>query len=299
MIEIQINNKVKTYIPSEYNEVPLSRGIEVLHFIKNESSSHNDKIAILSSLSELEPDIFMLMSKKSTEEIFDNISFLKMRKDENVVYYPVFKLGKTWFGQIDYDKITFSEFADIDQYLSESEYPLENLAKVLTVLFRPIKNKKQSFKNVLINKIRGLFYKNLVPLECNSYEIEEYNEEVHSKNEFLFSRKLDMGFALAAFQIMMEKRQQIMDEFPTIFKSLEVPDEDKDQYDEPDPKRKQTKSFEQIWGLYHCLCSVSNSLQERLLWKKSSIREFFVYLSYFNGKVLMENQRIKNMNLNG
>jgi hypothetical protein len=307
MTELLIGKTV-IRVPSEFKELRLSTGIEVMNYIdpypkmgqinkiivtpeeenKDTSLGYADKVAIISTLSGVEIEFFLKMTKETIEDIYNSLQFLKA-EEQQLLFFPSFSLDGKLYGFLNFDNLTTHEYADIDFYLNESEYPLANLDKIMSVLFRPIIKKKQSLKNILTNKIIRLFLRNIVPKVYISYEIEEYKDQ-HSKNAELFGKRLDMGFSIAAYQNMLRHRQEIINDYPTIFKP-EIPEEDKDQYDEEVPDRPQGKTFESVWGLFHCIASLSSTLFEREAWYRKPIREFFTYLSYWNAKTQMENQR--------
>ena len=290
MIKLKVNDNILN-IPNEYSEIAISTGIEVLEFVKDSSKlTINDKIAIISSLSKAQIETIQLFSDKTINEIYSNLNFI--HKNEHLLrYIPTFKLDKTIYGVVDFKHLTVHEYADIEFYLTESEYPLQYLDKILTVMYRPIINKKQTIKDILINKGIKLFFKNVVPQLYESYTIKKYSEEDNERNE-LFGKRLDMGFAIAAFNVLISEREKINAQYPTLFKQP-IKEEDKDQYDDPELTKDRIKPFEQVWGLYHAIASISNSLFERDAWKEKTIYEFFTYLSYFYQKVNLENMRAR------
>ena len=291
MLELLVGNK-KVFVPSEFREVPVFTGIQVGNYVIKLELTHNDKIVVIATLSKMEPDIFFSMSKDTINQIYDSLNFLKASETQ-VSFYKTFYLDKKLYGFVDFENLTVHEYSDIEFYLADGEYPLENLDKILTVLFRPIVNKKQSLKNILINILLRIFHRNFIPQVYKSYEIKPY-EEKDVKNFELFSKRMGMDFAIATYQNLLTYRQQINDDYPTIFKTgKSIPDEDKDQYDEPIPGYKEPKTFETIWGLYHCVAMLSSNLMERDTWYKRPIKEFFTYLLYFNQRTEIENERAK------
>jgi len=298
MIELIVNKKTKIRVPSKFKELRLSAGVEVIKYYgeKEDNLTLDDKIIIISTLCNLEPDIFMGMTAQTIEDVFKHLEFFK-KEEQTFMFFKSFKLNGTVYGLLDYDKLTVHEYADIDFYLSEGEHPLENLDKIMTVLFRPIVNKKQSVIFILKNILSSVFFKGIIPKEYRSYEIKEYSEN-DANTAQIFGRDMDMGFAIAAYQNMLAERIKISDDFPTIFKS-EISEGDKDQYDEETPgtPKNKGKSLGEIWGLFHYVSELSNSLDERERWYKKHIREFFTYLSYHNQKTEEENQRIRSQNI--
>lgn len=291
MIILEINN-TSIKIPSTIDEVSLSMGVELIHFVTSKTPSYNEKISILSTLSNLDISILLRISEKDINKIYDNIQFLKL-EDAPVTIYKSFYLDKTLYGMLDLKKMTVNDYANIDFYLSESEYPLEHLDKIISVLYRKITHKKQSVRNILINKANKLFFKNLIPAFFKEYEIEEYKED--SLDYKIFAKKLSLGFAIGVYHMLMEEREKIINEFPLIFKNMEIPEEDKDQYDDIDITPI-NKSFEQTWGMLHIISTLSSDLFERTEWLKRPIRELFTYFSYYNAKILRDNEIIRQQN---
>jgi hypothetical protein len=286
MIELIIN-KSKIKVPNELNEVSLAVGLELIEFA-NKELSFNDKIAIISTLSKLEPEILSLASKETIELIYDNINFIKLDNEQTSFFSETFKLDNVLYGLTDLDNMTVHEYSDIQFYMSEPE---NNIDKIMCIMFRPVINKKQSLKNILKNIVVSMLYRNIVPKSCKSYTVASYSEKDLERAE-LFGNKLSLDFAIAAYQYALDKKQKIDNCFPNLFKA-EIPEEDKDQYDAPETIKNKGKSFEQIWGMYHVIMSLSSSLQEREEWLKKPIKELFVCLSYMNHKNYIENERNK------
>jgi len=293
MLELEINKKQSLLVPSEFKEVPVSLGIQLINYSQKENITENDKIVILSTLSGLEPEVFLKMLPETIDNIYDSLHFLK-KEEQQIEFYKTFKLNKVHYGMVDFDNLTVHEYSDLQFYLDNGDFPTDNIDKLMCILFRPIIKKKHSLKNILKNIILTLKHRNFIPKIYDSYEISEYSEKDLNRSE-LFGHKLTMGFALAAFSIMIQYREDLLKQFS--FKQ-EVPEEDKDQYDDPSITKEPSKSFEQIWGLYHIIATLSNSLDEREKWLKKPIKEFLNYLAYNNQKIQMENERAKANQIN-
>lgn len=287
MIQL-IFGKTIIKIPSEFNEVSLGKGVELIQYIQKDVITRNDKIVVISTLINAEPKLFRQVTDTTIDEVYNNLTFLKNDITDKI-FFPSFKLNKIIYGFTDFSTLTVHEYADIEFYLTEGSFPLENLDKIISILYRPIINKKQSFKNILKNITLTILYKNFIPKIYNSYKIKDYSER-SLLNAQMFSDKLSMDFGIAVFNYMNQLKQEIHDDYPTLFKQI-ISTEDSDQYDPP-TNEPRPKTFAENWGLYHIVSTLSDSLFERDEWYKRPIRELFTYITYNNQRIELENQRI-------
>jgi hypothetical protein len=289
MIKLRIKGK-EFKVPSEANEVSINTGVQVLELIANKEPSYIDKLTIISTLSGIEVAVLQEMTDETITQIYNRINFIK-NDNQNLFVFNAFTLSGKAYGLIDFSKMTVLEYSDIEFYIAEADYPLQNLSKILSIIYRPIISKKQSWKNILINRLVKVIFKNVIPQIYKSYKIKEYKDV---DNEELFGNKIDMALGLGVFQLLIQNRQKIAEEFYTLFNVEKTPEEDKDQYDPEEMHKKPGKSFEQVWGMFSCIKLMSSSIIEFDYWMSKPIREFFKHFTYRNQLILIENEKIRN-----
>jgi len=281
MITLIINNK-KVKMPNKLSEIKLSEGIQILEMISDKEPDLNIKKSIISLLSKLSIDVIKHIKEESIIEIYDKFEFSKEEELE-LTYYPIFKLNGVKFGMIDFDNINVKDYADIEFWLNEGEYPFSYMGKLMSYVFKPIHRENKSFKNILINIINRIRYKNMVPLSLTKYKLKESDEEY----ENLFLDNLDFNFGYAILSYIYTFKMNIKNEYKLLFKTDEEIDQE---LNDPLRATKHEKSFTDIWGMYSIINDISENLFERDAWFNKPLRELYKYLSYNKQKKLIENK---------
>lgn len=284
MLKLNINGK-RIKIPSSFNEINLEKGMEIMDIITKENLTLNDKILIISILTG-----FNLSFVKEFEESTIDLIYSKLNlevENTELLYFPVFKLSKTKFGLLNLDKITLHEWETIQFLLNNNDNIFKCLDLLCCIFFRPIEQYNKSFKNILFNIILNIFYKNLVPLQLKSYVVEDLKED-HFKYKDLFRIKLSFNFGLSVVNFIGNLNLKYKDEYPQLYynETEETNDEEKSE--------KPKKSFEDIWGFYHIINSISENIFEKDEWRKRDVTEFFKYMCYLKDKNLKE--KLETMN---
>lgn len=290
MITLNIYEK-KLKVPNILKEIPLYRIQELYSMLKDDGNySYDEKLVLCATVFGLEPNIFYGIKPDSLDDIFSNILFLN-DKPEELYYTRIFNLKGITYGIINYDELTVYEYMELEDILKNSDTPFENIDKVLAVLCRRVIAKKIKVKNILYNIIYKIKYRNIVPKVYEDYKIKQY-EEKDLQNDEVFGLNMDAAFGIAILNSYIEFKKQLQKDYPTIYEQP-IPIEDKDQYDE-EPIIKQGKSFEEIWGLYNILDSISSNIFERDEWRKRNIKEFLTYVTFSYAK----QQQLNKMNNN-
>jgi hypothetical protein len=286
MFSIKIKN-ILIDIPNRLSEVPLYKGIEIISMFKeNKSISFNEKIAIISTLSNIDPVIFKNVKEESIDKIYTQIKH--MFSDHQIMLLTTFLLNDILYGVMDFKKMIVLEFIDIELNLKHNNN-YDNIHILLSIFCRKIIEKNNNIKNILNNIKFKLFFKNIVPQIYKKYKIEEYSDK-NLENAEIFLNKMDLESALGIYYQYIDFRSTLMKDFSLLFENIAIPDEDKDQYDE-EPIYKKPRDFDEDYGLYNALVNISSSVMEIDYWKKKPVREFLLYLTYLKDKKQYEVQQ--------
>jgi len=277
-----IYGKRKIRVPNRLVELPLYKGIEIFdHLQKIKEPGLPDKISIISLVSGLDVDILMDFTEETIEEIWRKMEISKDNFTCN--YFSLFSLDGQLYGLKDFKDLTVREYADIEFYLSEGDTPFSNIHKILGVLFRPVVYKKRTLKNVLKNIIIGLFYRNVKPIDLKAYRISEYNEAETADEEFL--KRLDFSFGYGVLLAVTKYINSIKENYPILFRERET--------EEAEEGDNRFLEFEEIWGFYHLLHSITSGVIERDIWLGKPIKELMTYLSYLKQKSIYDRKHGK------
>lgn len=288
MIKLEILNKTIN-CPSNPNEISLDKGLNINYIWNNQDHNLSTKIEILFILTGL--NIWNKVKESTIDDIFKHLNIFDLETD--IDYYDTFKIKGTLYGIHKLDRLTVKEYSDLEFYLTYDRDPLDNLDKLCAILFRPIKTKNISIRNILNNIKVKLFYRNFIPINLNSYTIEEYNEDLLENSE-IFRHRFTYAQGLIAIINYVKFKEQLMDEFKPLFGKSEEPDPFKEQEIEYRLKNniELQKTFEEQWGFYHTFMATVPELSERDLWLSRDIREFFKLLVYNN--IVINNNNNKN-----
>lgn len=274
MIILKIG-KHKIKMPNKVSEISLEKGIQIMNLLLEHTPTSQDKIAIISLLSNLDISIISQFSENSIEKIYSKIEFIN--GNFFVPIYKTFKLKGTVYGLVDFDDLTVNEYADIDFYIEEGTDIYENLDKIMAILYRPVKSKTQTLKNILLNIILNLRFKVVKPIQYKKYEIIPYKDDKHS-SIFLKHTQFEIGFG--AIHEYFKFKEQLQKEFKLLFKTEEQMEEEKTLPDK--------KEFHEIWGYYYVINEISKDIFERTEWWNRNIRELMKYLTFMKQKTLTE-----------
>jgi hypothetical protein len=123
----------------------------------------------IEDLKELEPDNFNFLEKKL-------VPMLHVDKPNKIVFQ--FKHNEKEYGLVtDFFKLTMSEWVDLEVY-SNSENVVDNIHKIMAILYRPVTKK----------------------LKNNKYQIENYNSnEIESRAEEFLDLPLEFYLSVSTF----------------------------------------------------------------------------------------------------
>lgn len=162
------NNEQKIEVP-EY--------LSIRHYQKLTKMGSPNTMQIISvltdisieDLKELEPDNFILLEKKL-------VPMLHVDKSNKIVFE--FKHNEKEYGLVtDFFKLTMSEWVDLEVY-SNSENVVDNIHKIMAILYRPVTKK----------------------LKNNKYQIENYNSnEIESRAEEFLDLPLEFYLSVSTF----------------------------------------------------------------------------------------------------
>jgi hypothetical protein len=140
---------MKITIPENIKEINLLQYQRYHELMAREDISEHDRnIRKIQIFTGLKPDQVKLISSNDYAEILALID-IALNKEHN--FEPTFKIEDVEFGFIpNLDKITAGEFIDIEKYQGN----VEDLNKLMAVLFRPIK-KRDVFNNYSIESYSG------------------------------------------------------------------------------------------------------------------------------------------------
>lgn len=274
MIILKIG-KHRIKMPNKASEISLEKGIQIMNLILEHQPTLKDKMGIISLLSNLDLSIIEKFSEASIENIYSKIEFI--HGNFFVRIYKNFKLKGITYGMVDFNDLTVKEYADIDFYLDEGNDIYENLDKIMTILYRPIKSKTQTLRNILLNIILNLRFKGVVPVKYKNYTIVPYTNDKHS-SIFLKHTQFEIGFG--AIHEYFKFKDQLQKEYKLLFKTEEQEEEIK--------KLQGKKEFHEIWGYYYVINEISKDIFERTEWWNRNIRELMKYLTFMKQKTLTE-----------
>lgn len=274
MIILKIG-KHRIKMPNKASEISLEKGIQIMNLILEHTPTFQDKIGIISLLSNLDLSIIEKFSEASIENIYSKIEFI--HGNFFVRIYKNFKLKGITYGMVDFNDLTVKEYADIDFYLDEGNDIYENLDKIMAILYRPIKSKTQTLRNILLNIILNLRFKGVVPVKYKNYTIVPYTNDKHS-SIFLKHTQFEIGFG--AIHEYFKFKDQLQKEYKLLFKTEEQEEEIK--------KLQGKKEFHEIWGYYYVINEISKDIFERDEWWNKNIRELMKYLTFMKQKTLTE-----------
>jgi len=286
MITLNVRNK-KYKMPSKLSEIPLEEGIQIMEQIGFKEPDLQVKTSIIGMLSKIDVDILQHFEPDSIEEIYSKLE-ISEKQVVSLRFLKTFKLNGIEYGMMDLNNPTVEEWGDLEFWMSEGEFPFTHLGELLSVMFRPVNVKYKTLKNILLNGYGFLRYRKIIPMSFKSYELEDIKDE-HLKNGDTFMTDLDFNFGYAAFNHVLNVKENLRKEYKILFKTDEQIDAQKN-----DPFRedeiKDAKDFGDWWGFYHLVSECSENLFERDAWFNKPLREFYKYLSYnkqkqyYNGK---------------
>ena len=215
-------------------------------------------------LKELEPDNFNFLEKKL-------VPMLHVEKPSKIIFQ--FKHNDKEYGLVqDFFKLTMAEWVDLEVY-SNGENILDNIHKIMAILYRPI-----------VKKLKG-----------NKYQIENYNSnEVEQRaEEFL---DLPLEFYLSVSSFFFAKRNNIHKSFGGFFE-VEEPDtngqdEDKTE-DKQDVKVDKNKTARFYWKCLMILCNDDITKMEQI--NNMNVILCLNYLSYKKDEAIELKNEMKKM----
>lgn len=293
MLKLRILNS-KIDIPDKLNEISLYRGMNINYIWTNQEHDISTKLEVLNIL--YQSDIWKQVSEESIDDIIGNLDILNLENDNtSLIAYDTFKFGRDLYGIHKLEVITVQEYMDIEFYLNYGDNVLDNLDKVASILYRPIKKKNNNVKNILINKIVSIFYKGIQPRVIKYYEIEDYDD--HLDTSEAIREKFSYSMGLYALYKYMNYKRQLMNEFEYLFNNSTKEEDDSFKEEEEEYLREHKEkndeiSFEENWGFYNIFITMVPDLSEREIWRLKDIKEFMKYLTYSNIKTTLENKKI-------
>ena len=267
--------------PNQLNEISLDKGIQIVELLEEGEPDIPKKMAIISLLSGMSIDSVMNFEDKSVERIYSKLDFVK--EGIRVEIPKTFRLGRTTYGLVDFDNLSVREYGDMDFWVEQGPTPFSNLHKIMSIAYRPIAVKKRSLKYVLRNAIWRILHKGVIPVRYGEYEIEELDDR-HEENAQEFLYRLDFAFGYGVLLKLYELSTVLRENYSILYPTDEQAKEMREIEDDG------MKEFGSIWGIYHVLVSIADSLGERDLWMKRPIGELYKYLSYLKQKSIYESR---------
>lgn len=284
---ITINETLK--VPNKLEEISILKGKEIMGILDKSNFKPNTiaKTTIISILANVPFAVIDKIDNEGIDKIYELLPF--NTKTIYGRYWDTLVINGELYGRCNMDRLTVKEFAQIMFYLGEGDTPYEYLGEVLSTLYRPVISKNKSWSNILRNIKYKILYRGAVRREYKSYEIEPLND-FHTDKAELFERKLDFNFGYSIVNsLIYNYSEQLKKNYPLLFK---VEEEKVEQEVEEEEVKEDTPEFDQIWGLYHQVASISNSLFEREAWFERPLTHFMKYLAYL--KQLNAYQKIEN-----
>jgi len=133
----------------------------------------DEMISALSILLDKDPADIENMPVSDIHLEFNEWSFLNIKPEPKLI--PIVKVNNREYGICDLSKITMAQLVDIEEYFSEGL--IENLHKILSVIYLPIKRKKWLGKG---------------------YDVEKYKPSDERKEDFL-DATMDVLYPTALF----------------------------------------------------------------------------------------------------
>ena len=180
---LTINDK-DYLIPQKWTEVSLGSYQKFSEATTDETDEHTANLNAISALIGVPMEVLEKCKKNDIDEVIQVLGKLTEVVPNTTLNLIVEIDGKRYGFHPNLKDITFGEFVDLDNYL---ENPLENLHKVMGVLYREITFEKKG-----------------------KYTIEEYDSLKALKNAELFKDKLSIGTVngAAAFFLNIGKEYQ-------------------------------------------------------------------------------------------
>lgn len=182
---LTLNDK-EYLIPQKWTEVSLGSYQKFLELTNDETDEHTANLNAITALIGVPMQVLEKCKKNDIDEVIKVLGNLT-KVVPNTTLNLVIEIGEKKYGfHPNLKDITFGEFVDLDNYL---ENPLENLHKVMGVLYREITFEKKG-----------------------KYSIEEYDSSKALKNADLFKDKLSIGTVngAAAFFLSIGKEYQMI-----------------------------------------------------------------------------------------
>ena len=283
MQDLIYNGKLIKRIPNNLSEINLNMGIQIMEALGNEKPDLGTKASIIALLSDQEPDyVIDIYGAQNIDIIYSKLEF-NFEKEIIIRFLKTFKLKGTNFGMMNYETMTVREYAEIEFWLNEGEYPFSYLAEMMTIIFRPISRGNRSLKNILRNIYSKIRWRSVSPRNYLDYQIEDPNDK-YLKYADDFLEHIDFNFGYGVLNHYMEYKNKLRKEYQILFKTDDqIENELEDEF-----KAEREKEFADWWGYYHLVNECSENIFERDAWYQKPLREFFKYLSYNKQKSLYD-----------
>ena len=106
-------------------------------------------------------------------------------ESSNIEFYPILEFEGVQYGYTPMSKMTMAEYIDLDNLAKDK---LNNIAEIMSILYRPIKSHKiKDMKFRLKSSIKLIFTKDKVEHLMDYYEVEDYDNDKRKEQAILFN----------------------------------------------------------------------------------------------------------------
>lgn len=289
---ITVNNTLT--MPNELEEISIAQGKEIMSILDKTKFKPN-RIAkgnIISILSGLPFRIVDKIDNKGIDDIYDQLPF---SKDKISGYIPdTFRLKRTLYGRVNMNHLTVKEYAEIMFWVNEGDDHYQHLGKILATIYRPIVSKNKNIHHILKNIAIKLFHKwklkhrRISPRIYKSYTIEPLND-FHEQNSKLFEEHFDFQIGYSVINgLLSNYNKDLKSTYPILFKVASDSDTDSDSDADTDNS---VPELDDIYGMYHTICTLSTNLFERDAWWDKPLTHLMKYLTYLKQLNAYEKRR--------
>tara|TARA_R100001443_G_scaffold2640_5_gene8661 strand:+ start:4171 stop:4845 length:675 start_codon:yes stop_codon:yes gene_type:complete len=138
---LTLNDK-EYLVPQKWTQVSLESYQKLMQYVGDEGDEHTKSLTTIHSLTGAPIDVLEKCKKSDIQKLLKAVSNLLEVKVNTTLNMVIEVEGVEYGFHPNLREITFAEFVDLDNYLSE---PWENMHRIMSVLYRPIttQNKKK------------------------------------------------------------------------------------------------------------------------------------------------------------
>ena len=132
------------FVPQKWSEVSIESYQKLMQYVGDESDEYTKSLTTINALTKAPIEILEKCKKSDIEKLSKAVSNLLNIKVNTTLNMLIEVDGVEYGFHPNLEEITFAEFVDLDNYLSD---PWPNMHRIMAVLYRPvIKQNKKKYK---------------------------------------------------------------------------------------------------------------------------------------------------------